>query len=107
MGIVQVDPTRPCDIAYVLGGRSLQHVRAFERRARRSELIHPGGLVIGVVLIGLGAVVGGLTTAGFIVLAMNFRCFGLRRFDRARIHRPMWRAGIEGHMSAANDGAAL
>jgi len=93
MRIVQVDPTKPRANAYVLGGQSLQHVRAFERKSRRSELIHLGGLGIGVVLMGLGAVVGILTTAGIIVFAMNFHCFALQRFNRARMDRVLRRSG--------------
>ena len=92
MRVVQVDPTKPRDNGYVLGGQSLQHVRAFERKSRRSELIHLGGLGLGVVFIGLGAVFGGLITAGIIVFVMNFHCFALQRFNRARIYRVLRRA---------------
>lgn len=96
MRVVQVDPTKPRTNAYVLGGQSLQHVRAFERKTRRSELIHLGGLATGVVFIGLGAVFTGLTTAGIIVFAMNFHCFALQRFNRARIYRVLRRADDRG-----------
>lgn len=94
MRIVQVDCTkpRPRSNAYVLAGQSLQCVRAFEHTSRRSELIHLGGLAIGIVFIALGAVFGGLTTAGIIVFAMNFHCFALQRFNRARIYRLLRRA---------------
>lgn len=92
MHVVQVDPTKPRANAYVLGGQGLQHVRAFERKSRRSELFHLGGLAIGVAFLGLGTVFGGLTAAGIVVIAMNFHCFALQRFNRARIYRVLGRA---------------
>ena len=92
MGAVRVDPDRPTANAYVLGGRSLQAVRTFERKSRRSELVHLGGLVMALIFLALAAVAGGLFVAGAIVFAANFHCFLLQRYNRIRVYRVLERA---------------
>ena len=86
------DPASPTGNAYVLGGRSLEHVRQFERKSRRSEAIHLAGLAMGLLFLVLGAVFGdGLLIAGIIVVAANFHCFALQRYNRARVWRVLER----------------
>ena len=95
MSLVRVDPKTPSANAYVLGGKRLEDVLAFERRTRRSELIHLAGLAASTVLLLLAAWLGALAigAAGAIVFAANFHCFILQRYNRIRIlrvldHRP-------------------
>ncbi len=87
MGAVRVDPAKPTANAYVLGGRSLDDVRRFERKSRRSELVHLGGLVMALIFLTFAAVVGGLFVAGAIVFVANFHCFLLQRYNRVRMYR--------------------
>lgn len=96
MSLARVDPNNPAANAYVLGGKRLEDVLAFERRTRRSELIHLAGLAASTVLLLLAAWLGALAigAAGAIVFAANFHCFILQRYNRIRIlrvldHRPV------------------
>jgi hypothetical protein len=90
--LVTVDPDRPVTNGYALGGRSLADVRTFERISRRSEVIHLLGLALGVLFLCFTAVWGGLLVAGLLVLAANFHCFLLQRYNRARVYRLFERA---------------
>ena len=112
MRVVRKSPAKPNTVnSHVLGGRSLRHVREFEIKSRRSELIHLVGLAIGILCLGLRAIDDRLITAAIIAFALNFPCFALQRFNRARIyrycnvHRPTvifsWRANAEFAVSLA------
>ncbi len=103
MSLVRVEPGRGTTNGYVLGGRSLDDVRTFERRSRRSEVIHGLGLAVSVVFLVLGAVVRGLLVAGVVVFAVNFHCFLLQRYNRVRVYRVLNRgreSGSDVHSSA-------
>lgn len=91
MGLVQADPARPHGNAYFLGGRSLDHVRTFERRSRRSEVFHLIWLVVALLFLALSALSSGLSAAGAVVFAANFHCFLLQRYNRARVYRLLGR----------------
>jgi hypothetical protein len=67
---------------YVLGGRALEDLRRFEKRSRRSEVIH--GIVLLAALVALGR---GSWVPGIIVFATNFHCFLLQRYHRIRVYR--------------------
>jgi hypothetical protein len=90
--LFQVDPERPVTNGYVLGGRSLEHVRAFERISRRSELIHLAGLLLAGLFLVFSLLWGGLLLAGLFVFAVNFHCFLLQRYNRSRVYRVLERA---------------
>ena len=94
MRLVRVDPERPTANAYVLGGRRPEDLLAFEERTRRSERIHLTGLAVAGLLLVLGiAGSRAVLFAGIVVLAANFHCFALQRYNRIRIHRVLVRAG--------------
>ncbi len=67
---------------YVLGGRSLEDLRTFEKRSRRSEVIHGLALLAALVAVGRGSWV-----PGTLVFAANFHCFLLQRYNRIRVYR--------------------
>lgn len=89
MSVVSVDPSRPVENAYVLTGRNRESLLAFERRTRRSELIHLSGLALSILLLALGAWLGAMAigVAGTVVFAANFHCFILQRYNRIRLYR--------------------
>ena len=100
MHVVRRTPAKPnTSNSHVLGGRSLKHVREFEVKSRRSELIHLVGLAIGIVCLGFRAIDGRLVIAAIIAFALNFPCFALQRFNRARIYRMLQRAPGNDHIS--------
>lgn len=82
-------PAKPTANAYVLGGRSLDDVRDFERRSRRSEAIHGIGVLCGLLMLALGlaSTCWSVAIPGGVVLAANFHCFMLQRYNRIRIYR--------------------
>jgi hypothetical protein len=73
---------------YVLGGRSLEDIRVFEKRSPLSEVIHLVGLLAAVVGAWRGSWV-----PGAVVFAVNFHCFLLQRYNRIRVYRVLNRAG--------------
>ena len=73
------------------------HIREFEIKPRRSELIHLVGLAIGILCLGLRAIDGRLIIAAIVAFALNFPCFALQRFNRARIYRVLQRAPANDH----------
>ena len=92
MRVVRRSPTKPDTVNFhVLGGRSLRHVRESELKSRRSELIHLMGLAMGLLCLGLRAIDERLTIAAIIAFALNFPCFALQRFNRARFYRVLRR----------------
>ena len=99
MRVVRKSPAKPNTVnSHVLGGRSLRHVREFEIKSRRSELIHLVGLAIGILCLGLRAIDDRLIIAAIIAFALNFPCFALQRFNRARIYRVLQRAPAHSHL---------
>ncbi len=82
MRFISVDPAQWAMNFYVLGGRSLEDVRAFEKRSRRSEVIH-----LVALLFALAAAWRGSWVPGTIVFAANFHCFLLQRYNRIRVYR--------------------
>ena len=99
MRVVRKSPTKPNTVnSHVLGGRSLRHVREFEIKSRRSELIHLVGLAMGMLCLGLRAIDDRLIIAAIIAFALNFPCFALQRFNRARIYRVLQRAPANSHL---------
>ncbi len=87
MSVVRVDPGRRTTNGYVLGGRSLEDVRAFEKHTRRSEVIHLLGLAMGVAFLVVAVWFRGLLVPGLIVFGANFHCFCLQRYNRIRVYR--------------------
>jgi hypothetical protein len=75
---------------YFLGGRSLEDVRVFEKRSRRSEMIHLVPLFAALVGAWRGSWV-----LGAVVFAANFHCFLLQRYNRIRAYRVLKR-GTDG-----------
>ena len=99
MRVVRKSPAKPNTVnSHVLGGRSLRHVREFEIKSRRSELIHLVGLAMGILCLGLRAIDDRLIIAAIIAFALNFPCFALQRFNRARIYRVLQRAPANSHL---------
>ena len=93
MRLVRVNPENSTANGYVLGGRSPEHLRAFEKRTRRSELIHLGGLALSAPCLCLGVWAGrGMLVSGMAIFAANFHCFILQRYNRIRIVRVLERA---------------
>ncbi len=82
MRFISVDPPRWAMNFYVLGGRSLEDVRVFEKRSRRSEVFHLPALLAALVAAGRGSWV-----LGGIVFAATFHCFLLQRYNRIRVYR--------------------
>ncbi len=82
MRFIPDDPARWAMNFYVLGGRSLEDVRMFEKRSRRSEVIH-----LLALLFAIAAVWRGSWVPGTIVFATNFHCFLLQRYNRIRVYR--------------------
>ncbi len=82
MRFISVDPPRWAMNFYVLGGRSLEDVRVFEKRSRRSEMIH-----LPALLCALAAAWQGSWVVGTVVFAANFHCFLLQRYNRIRVYR--------------------
>lgn len=87
MRLIRPGPGSPASNAYVLGGRSLADVRAFDRAARRSERMHCAGLAMGLAFLGIDAIWGGLLVPGLIVVGANFHCWALQRYNRGRVWR--------------------
>ncbi|MCA8956923.1 MAG: hypothetical protein KDC87_12670 [Planctomycetes bacterium] len=89
MKLFKPDPNNPAGNAYVLGSTSLAAAQAFELRSRRSEMIHFGGLALGIVFLLCAAIAGvsSLAIAGLVVFFANFHCFILQRYNRIRIRR--------------------
>ncbi len=71
---------------YFLGGRSLEDVRVFEKRSRRSEVIHLVALLAALVGAGRGS-----WMLAAVVFAANFHCFILQRYNRIRVYRVLSR----------------
>ena len=105
MGLLTVDAGRRRESAYVLSGRSLDDVRAFERRSRRSEVVHGLWLVVAVVFLVFGLWVRSLFVAGLVVLAANLHCFLLQRYNRVRVYRVLNRRASKS--GAGDDRARL
>ncbi len=82
MKFISDDPARWAMNFYVLGGRSLEDLRVFEKRSRRSEVIHLLPLFCALVAAWRGSWV-----LGTIVFAANFHCFLLQRYNRIRVYR--------------------
>jgi hypothetical protein len=100
MRVVRRSPAKPNTVnSHVLGGRGLRHMREFEAKSRRSELIHLVGLAMGILCLAFRAIDGRLTIAAFIAFALNFHCFALQRFNRARIYRVLQRASANNRIS--------
>ena len=89
MKLVKADSSTPTPNAYVLGGRGLEKLLAFEGRTRRSEAIHLLGLIFSFVLLALAASrrAWGPGVAGIVVFVANFPCFILQRYNRIRLLR--------------------
>jgi Glycosyl-4,4'-diaponeurosporenoate acyltransferase len=99
MRVVRKSPAKPNTVnSHVLAGRSLRHVGEFEIKSRRSELIHLVGLAMGILCLGLRAIDDRLIIAAIIAFALNFPCFALQRFNRARIYRVLQRAPANSHL---------
>ncbi len=93
MSVVRVNLENVTANGYVLGGRSPEHLRAFEKRTRRSELIHLGGLAVSALCLCLGVWSGrGMFVPAVVIFAANFHCFILQRYNRIRILRVLERA---------------
>jgi len=92
MGRVRVESGAPVSNAYVLGARSLEAVRVFERRSRRSEAMHLAGLLLGALFLFLALWAKPLLVPGLIVVAANLHCFLLQRYNRIRCYRVLDRA---------------
>ncbi len=82
MRFISVDPPRWAMNFYVLGGRSLEDVRVFEKRSRLSEVIH-----LPALFCALAAAWQGSWVLGTVVFAANFHCFLLQRYNRIRVYR--------------------
>lgn len=97
MRLTKSDPSDPKPNAYALGGRSLDAVHAFELRTRRNELVHLLGLLLGLPLLALGVAGGSgpVLLAGALLVAANFHCFALQRYNRIRLLRLLGRARPE------------
>ncbi len=93
MALVRPAPGQRRTNGYALGGFSLDEVRKHERLARRNEVVHLLGLVLATVFFTLTAIWGGLLVAGLVLVAANFHCFLLQRYNRARIYRILGRQG--------------
>lgn len=91
MGLVQVPPESGTRPTYLLAGRSLEDVRAFERRSRRNEALHGSWLVVSLGFLAVGALERWMLVAGALVFAANFHCFLLQRHNRARLYRVLER----------------
>jgi len=94
MSLVKRDPRKPTPNAYVLAGRSLDDVRTFERRSRRNEIFHLIGVLVALLLAALAAIARSwsISIAGVAILAANFHCFILQRYNRIRVYRLLDRA---------------
>ncbi len=72
---------------YYLWNRSIEGIRAYERKTRSNELMHLAGMVL--PLIGLIKGGNGVTTdiILWLVLIVNIHPFLLQRYNRIRINR--------------------
>ncbi len=104
MHVAWVVPSRPATSACVLGGRSLDDVRQFEQRSRRSEIIHLIPLAMALAALSLSTFSGLLSVAGMLVLSTNLHCFLLQRYNRVRVYRILRRADSSSRSSAASRG---
>ena len=66
MSVVRVGPSRPAPNACVLGGRSLDDVRQFEQKSRRSEIIHLVPLAMALAVLSLSMFSGRWSVAGML-----------------------------------------
>lgn len=77
---------------YLLQGRSIQHVRAFERRTKSNELVHllgVAGPALAILLCGTGNTIATLLL--LLVLIANLYPFLLQRYNRVRLLRTIRR----------------